>query len=138
MLNRCEFIGNLGRDPEIRATQAGDNVASISLGVTEKWKDRDGTKQERTEWVRIVVFGKLVEVVQSYMTKGSKAYFAGKMQTRKWQDKDGKDRYSTEVVLSGPDSKIILLDSKGDGKSDGASKDTPATPGSDMDDEIPW
>lgn len=110
MLNRCEFIGNLGRDPEIRSMQNGGNVANLSLACTEKWRDKNtGEQQERTEWVRVSVFGKLADICEQYLSKGSKVYIAGKMQTRKWQDQSGQDRYSTEIILSGFDAKLVML-----------------------------
>lgn len=114
MLNHCTFIGNLGRDPEIRSTQSGDKIANLSLACTERWKNRNGEQQERTEWVRVVIFGKLADIAERYLAKGSKVYIAGKMQTRKWQDQSGQDRYSTEIVLSGFDAKMVMLDSPRD------------------------
>ncbi|UEM08094.1 single-stranded DNA-binding protein (plasmid) [Skermanella rosea] len=116
-LNHCQFIGNLGRDPEIRSTQDGREIANLSLGVTETWRDKQsGDKRERTEWVRVVIFSEgLVKVARNYLHKGSKVYIAGAMQTRKWTDKDGNEKYSTEIVLQGFDAKLILLDGKRDG-----------------------
>jgi len=111
MINRCDFIGNLGRDPETRTFQNGNKVANLRIAVTEKWKDKDsGEKKECTEWVPVAIFGPLVNVAESYLRKGSKIYISGKMQTRKWQDQSGQDRYSTEVVLQGPDAKLVMLD----------------------------
>lgn len=98
-MNRCDFIGNLGKDPEIRYTASSEAVASISIGCTERWKDSRGEKQERTEWVRAVAFGKLAEVVKDYVHKGDKVYISGRQATRKWQDNNGEDRYSTEIVI---------------------------------------
>lgn len=115
MLNQCQFIGNLGRDPETRTFQSGDKVCNLRIAVNEKWKDRDGNKQERTEWISVAVFGPLADVANQYLRKGSKAYVSGKMRTRKWQDQSGQDRYSTEVVLQGPDAKLVMLDGAGDG-----------------------
>lgn len=110
MLNRCCFIGNVGKDPEIRQTQAGREVANFSLAVTEKWKDSSGEKKERTEWIRVVVFNEgLAGVVKRYVKKGSKLYLEGQLQTRKWQDKNGNDQYSTEVVLQGFGGTLVLL-----------------------------
>lgn len=120
MLNRCEFIGNVGRDPEIRTTQNGDKVASLSIACTEKWKDRDtGERREKTVWVPISVWGGVVEVVERYVKKGSRIYVAGQFETRKWQDQSGQDRYSTEIVLQGFNATLKLL---GDPRS-GASAD---------------
>ena len=118
MLNRCDFIGNLGRDPECRTFQNGNKVVNLRLACTEKWKDREtGEKKERTEWVSVAIFGPLVNVAESYLRKGSKVYISGKMQTRKWQDQSGQDRYSTEVVLQGPDAKLVMLDGPSGGQS---------------------
>lgn len=116
-LNRVQIIGNLGRDPEIRQTQAGDKVATINVAITEKWTDRNsGERRERTEWVRCVAFGKLAETMERYLTKGSKVYCEGKFSTRKWTDQSGQDRYSTEVVLQGFDGKLVMLDSRQGGE----------------------
>lgn len=113
MLNKCCFIGNLGRDPEIRSTQSGKEIASLSLGVTDRWKNKDGEKQERTEWVRISVFNEgLVGVIKKYLKKGSKLYIEGSLQTRKWTDKDGNEKYSTEVVLQNYSGEMVMLDGK--------------------------
>ena len=114
MLNQCNFIGNLGKDPEIRAMQNGDEVANFSIACTERWKNKQGEKKEKTEWVNVVVWGPLVQVVKNYLNKGSKVYISGKMATRKWQDQSGNDRYSTEVVLQGFGSNLVMLDSKSD------------------------
>lgn len=109
-LNSCEFIGNLGRDPEVKSTQAGDKVANLSIGVSERWKDRNGEKKERTTWVPIVIWGPLAEVAERYMRKGSKVFVRGKFSVRKWQDQAGADRYSTEIVLQGPGAVLTMLD----------------------------
>ncbi|WP_415843668.1 single-stranded DNA-binding protein, partial [Vreelandella rituensis] len=100
-INKCLLIGNLGSDPEMRFTTAGAPVANVSLATTDTWKDRQtGQAQERTEWHRLVFFNKLAEVVQQYLKKGSKIYVEGRLQTRKWQDQNGQDRYSTEIVVN--------------------------------------
>lgn len=110
-LNRCEFIGNLGADPEIRTTQGGDKVANLRLAVSERWKDRNtGERREKTEWVSVTIWGALAGIADQYLRKGSKVYVAGKWQTRRWQDQSGNDRYSTECVLNGFDAKLIMLD----------------------------
>lgn len=114
-LNRCAFIGNLGADPEVRHTQAGDTVASFSIACNESWKDRDGHQQERTEWVRIVAWRKLGETCGQYLSKGRQVYVEGKLQTRKWQDQDGNDKYTTEIVAD----KVVFLGGQG-GTQDGA------------------
>lgn len=112
MLNQCQFIGNLGRDPEIRTTQSGSKIANLRIACTEKWKDKNtGERKEKTEWISIAIFSDgLCRVAEQYLKKGSKVYVSGKMQTRKWQDQSGQDRYSTEVVLQGFDAKLVMLD----------------------------
>ena len=97
-LNRVELIGNLGRDPEIRFTTSGTAVASLALATSEKVKNKSGELEERTEWHNIILYGRLAEVAGEYLTKGKSVYLEGKLKTRKWQDKTGKDRYTTEVV----------------------------------------
>ncbi len=100
-INKVILIGNLGADPDIRYTADGRAIANISLATTDQWKDKHtGEKQERTEWHRIVFFGKLAEIVGEYLRKGSPVYVEGRLQTRKWQDKNGGDRYTTEIVAS--------------------------------------
>jgi single-strand DNA-binding protein len=98
MVNKVILIGNLGADPELRSTQGGQPVASLRLATTDKFKDRDGNMQERTEWHRITVWGRQAETVHQYCKKGKQLYIEGRLQTRKWQDKEGKDQYTTEVV----------------------------------------
>ncbi|MTI10513.1 single-stranded DNA-binding protein [Curvivirga aplysinae] len=112
-LNKVILVGNLGADPEIRNTQNGDKVASLRIATTERWKDRDGNSQDRTEWHRVVIFGKTADVCERYLKKGAKVLIEGKLQTRKWQDQSGADRYSTEVVVSGFGGNMTMLDSKG-------------------------
>ncbi|UCH47552.1 MAG: single-stranded DNA-binding protein [Betaproteobacteria bacterium] len=98
-VNKVILIGNLGRDPEVRYMPSGDAMANISLATTDKWRDKkSGEQQERTEWHRIVMFGKQAEIAGEYLKKGSPAYFEGRLQTRKWTDKEGQDRYTTEIV----------------------------------------
>jgi single-strand DNA-binding protein len=111
-VNKVILVGNLGNDPEIRRLNSGDNVANISVATSEKWKDKNtGAKQERTEWHRVVFFGRLAEIVSEYLSKGSKIYVEGSLRTNKWQDKDGNDRYTTEIVAR----EMQMLDSKGSG-----------------------
>lgn len=125
-LNKVTLIGNVGADPEIRSTQSGDKIASIRLATSERWKNKDGEKQERTEWHSVVVFNEgLVKVVEGYVRKGSKLYIEGQLQTRKWTDKDGADRYSTEVVLQRYRGEIVLLSEK-------TGDDAPARRGDDQ------
>lgn len=112
-LNKAMIIGNLGRDPEVRAFQNGDRVCNLSVGTNERWKDKQtGEQRDRTEWHRVAVFGNLVNVCEQYLRKGSKVYIEGKLKTRKWQDRDGVDRYSTEIVLQGYGGNLVLLDNK--------------------------
>ena len=116
-LNKVMLIGNLGADPEIRSFQNGGRVANLRIATSETWKDRNtGERQERTEWHTVAIFSEgLVNVVENYLKKGSKVYVEGKLQTRKWQDQQGNDRYSTEVVLRGFDGTLTMLDGAGGG-----------------------
>ena len=98
MINKVILIGNLGSDPELRHTQAGAPVATFNVATTEKWKNKDGEPQEQTEWHRIVAWQRLAEICEEYLSKGSRVYIEGKLQTRKWQDQDGNDRYTTEII----------------------------------------
>lgn len=111
-LNKVLLIGNLGKDPEIRSTHDGREVANIVLATSEKWTDKNsGEKKEKTEWHRISCFNPgIVNVIRNYLKKGSKVYIEGQLQTRKWQDKDGKDCYSTEIVLQGYSCQLTMLD----------------------------
>ena len=109
-LNKVMLIGHLGQDPEVRALPNGQHVANFTLATGEKWKDRNsGQEHERTEWHRVAIFGKLAEIVQQYVKKGSKLYIEGKLQTRKWQDQNGQDRYTTEIVVSGYEGQMQML-----------------------------
>lgn len=98
MINKVILLGNVGQDPECRTTQSGQSVATIRLATSEKYKDKEGNMQERTEWHTVVAWGKTAEIVQKYAPKGKQLYIDGRLQTRKWQDKNGQDRYSTEIV----------------------------------------
>ena len=113
-VNKVILIGNVGKDPEIRSTQDGREIANLSLATSENWKDKNtGERKEKTEWHRVVIFNEsLVKVVKSYVKKGSKLYIEGALQTRKWTDKDGAEKYSTEIVLQGFNGSITMLDSK--------------------------
>jgi len=113
-VNKAILLGNLGRDPEIRSMQSGAKMAAFSIATSKRWKDRNTQEQkEKTSWHNIVVFGDgLVDIVEKYVKKGSKIYVEGEIQTRKWQDKDGNDRYTTEVILQGYNSNLTLLDSR--------------------------
>ena len=113
-VNKVILLGNLGRDPEIRSTQSGSKMATFSIATSKRWKDKNTQEQrDKTSWHNIVVFGDgLVDIVEKYVKKGSKIYVEGELQTRKWQDQDGNDRYTTEVVLQGFNSNLTLLDSR--------------------------
>lgn len=115
MLNRCEFIGHLGADPEIRRMASGDAVVNLRVAVSESWRDRQsGERKERTEWIPVVIFNEnLAKVAEQYLHKGSKIYITGQWQTRKWSDQSGQDRYTTEVVLQRFRGELVLLDAKG-------------------------
>lgn len=116
-INKVILVGNLGQDPEIRSTQDGREIASFSIATSESWKDKtSGEKKEKTEWHRIVIFSQgLVGIVKSYVKKGTKLYIEGSLQTRKWTDKDGVEKYTTEIVLQNYNSTLQILDSKGSG-----------------------
>jgi len=110
--NQVTMTGRLGKDPEIRRTNSGDTVANFTLAVGETWKDKSGDRKEKTEWVNVTVWGGLAGIVENYLKKGSKVLIQGKFQTRKWQNKDGKDQYTTEVVLQGFSAFLQMLDGK--------------------------
>jgi single-strand DNA-binding protein len=153
-VNKVILIGNLGRDPEIRTMQNGDKVANLSIATSERWRDKtSGEQQERTEWHRVVVFDpQLVGVVEKYLKKGAKAYLEGELQTRKWTDQAGVEKYSTEVVLRRFRSQLVMLDSRGgatggeDSQIEGEREPRSARPamkgpakgGSELDDDIPF
>ncbi len=112
-INKVILIGNLGKDPEVKYMPSGDAMANITLATSESWIDKSsGEKKEKTEWHRVVFFGKLAEVVGQYLKKGSKVYVEGKLQTRKWQGQDGQDRYTTEVVVQGFNGVMQMLDGR--------------------------
>ncbi len=150
-LNKVMLIGNLGNEPEVRYTQSGGAVVNLSIATNEVWRDREtGSQQERTEWHRVVLFGKLAEIARDYLHKGSKIYLEGRLQTRKWQDNNGQDRYTTEIV----GNEMQMLDSRGSGgefaNAPPPSGENPAPAGSpsrpappdnatdDFDDDIPF
>lgn len=140
-LNKVMVIGNLGRDPEVRYTAGGDAVANFSLAATETWKNKAGEKQERTEWVRCTAFGRTGEVAGEYLKKGGQAYVEGRLQTRKYTDKDGTEKYSTEVVV---DKLVLLGGPKGGGSEGGERKHKPSgkdanrDTSDDLGDDIPF
>lgn len=150
-VNKVILVGNLGADPEIRRTQDGRPIANLSVATSENWKDKNtGERREKTEWHRVVVFNEgLCRVIEQYLKKGSKIYLEGQLQTRKWQDQSGQDRYTTEVVLQGFNSSLVMLDGRSDNQMAGGQfggpqgSSTPMSgPPSDMggsiDDEIPF
>jgi len=147
-VNKVILIGNLGKDPETRSTASGTAVTNVTLATSESWKDKQsGEKQERTEWHNVVFYNRLAEIAGQYLKKGSKVYVEGSIRTRKWQDKEGKDRYTTEIIAN----EMQMLDSKGGGgsfersdsgsraESGGAPASAPAGGGKDFeDDDIPF
>ena len=110
-VNKVIIVGNLGRDPEVRYLPGGGAITNISVATTDTWKDKSGEKQERTEWHRVAFFGKLAEIAGEYLTKGSQVYVEGSLRTRKWQDKEGKERYTTEIIAD----RMQMLGSRGGG-----------------------
>lgn len=147
-VNKAILIGNLGRDPEIRYSPSGAAVANVNIATTDSWKDKQsGEQQERTEWHRVVFFGRLAEIVGEYLKKGSQVYVEGRIQTRKWQDKEGNDRYTTEIVAND----MQMLGGRGGGGSGGGVEDynqdagysggsssSSSGPSEDFDDDIPF
>jgi single-strand DNA-binding protein len=133
-VNKVILIGNLGADPEIRRTQDGRPVANLRLATSESWKDKTtGERKEKTEWHRVVIFNEnLCRIAEQYLKKGSKVFIEGALQTRKWQDQSGQDRYSTEVVLQGFRGELTLLDRAGGASSGGGGGDFGADEGSDF------
>ena len=118
-LNKVMLIGNLGADPEVRSFQNGGKVCNLRIATSEQWKDKEGQRQERTEWHTVAIFSEgLVRVCENYLRKGSKVFVEGQLQTRKWQDQNGQDRYSTEIVLRGFNGTLTMLDGR-DGASGG-------------------
>lgn len=141
-LNKVQLIGNMCRDPEIRYTNNNQAIANLTVATTESWNSKDGGRQDKTEWHRVVVFGKLAEVVEKYLKKGAKVYFEGKLQTRQWTDKEGQERYTTEIVVDSFNGQMVMLDSKG-GDSNQGSRSTSqqssnVTSEPDFSDDIPF
>lgn len=119
-LNRVTLIGNVGKDPDVKQTRDGRRMANLTIATTEQWKDKSGERQERTEWHRVVVYNDgIAGVISSYVGKGSRVYVEGQLQTRKWQDKDGQDRFTTEVVIQGFGGQFMMLDKPGQGSDGG-------------------
>ena len=147
-LNKAVLIGNLGRDPEMRATQSGDKICHLSIATSESWRDKNsGERRERTEWHRVVIFNQnLAKVAEAYLRKGSKVYLEGQLQTRKWTDQSGQDKYTTEIVLQNYRGELVMLDGKEGGSSNddfrgnegGSGTGVRAGGQSDLDDEVPW
>ena len=146
-VNKAILIGNLGKDPDVRYSPDGSAITNITLATTENWKDKSGEKQEKTEWHRVAFFGKLAEIAGEYLKKGSQVYVEGRIQTRKWQDKEGQDRYTTEIVAD----RMQMLGSHGNSfeVSDSPSESRPPQQRpaqqaqqkggfDDMDDDIPF
>lgn len=125
-INKVILVGNLGQDPEVRYTPNGSAVANLSLATSDSWKDKNtGQMQEKTEWHRVAMFGKLAEIAGEYLRKGSQVYIEGKLQTRKWQDKQGQDRYTTEVVVDGFSGVMQMLGGRSEGMGGGQRQSAP-------------
>jgi single-strand DNA-binding protein len=153
-VNKVILIGNLGKDPEIRRTQDGRPIANLSIATSETWRDKNtGERKEKTEWHRVVIFNEgLCKVAEQYLKKGAKVYVEGSLQTRKWTDQTGVEKYSTEVVLQGFNSTLTMLDGRGGGDNSGdetprneyaaatgaAPRRVPVPSNRDMDDDIPF
>src|ERR1700757_2894655 len=150
-INKVILVGNLGRDPEIRSTQDGMRIANLAVATSETWRDKmSGERREKTEWHRVAIFNeRLAEVAEKYLKKGSKVYIEGQLQTRKWTDQSGQERYTTEVVLQRFRGELTMLDGRpGGGDTGGISEGPPDSPppnrggggggGSDLDDDIPF
>ena len=133
MVNKAIIIGNLGGDVDVRYTQSGTAIANFNVATTEKWKDKDGQAQEKTEWHRVSAFARLAEVCGEYLGKGSKVYIEGRIQTRQWEDKDGNKRYTTEIVAK----EMKMLGSKG-GDGGGGGREPPMPEDSGFSDEVPF
>ncbi|MEK9867699.1 MAG: single-stranded DNA-binding protein [Betaproteobacteria bacterium] len=142
-VNKVILVGNLGRDPEVRYMPSGDAMVNLSLATTDTWKDKNGDRQEKTEWHRVVMFGRLAEIAGEYLKKGSQAYIEGRLQTRKWTDKEGQDKYTTEIV--GDRMQMLGGRSSSGGEFSGSSeKSQPQNGGGfsggidDLEDDIPF
>jgi len=134
-VNKCILVGRIGKDPEVRYSADGAAITNITLATSEEWKDKNtGAKQERTEWHRVVFFGKLAEIAGQYLKKGSQVYVEGAIRTRKWQNQEGKDQYTTEIVAGD----MQMLGGKGGGQQESAQANAPSEPDGIGDDDIPW
>jgi single-strand DNA-binding protein len=143
-VNKVILVGNLGKDPEVRRMTSGDPVVNLSIATSETWRDKaSGERKEKTEWHRVVIFNKnLADVAEKYLRKGAKVYVEGQLQTRKWTDKDGAEKYSTEVVLQNFRGELNMLDGRNGGGEGGGGRGAGEAPASfqrdEMDDEIPF
>lgn len=152
-INKVILVGNLGADPRVSNTQNGAKIVNLSIATTETWKDKlSGERKDRTEWHRVVIFNpQLADVAERYLRKGSKVYLEGQLQTRKWEDNNGQERYSTEIVLQNFSGNLVLLDARGDGVpaggndvfspasgSAGWDSSVSVAPSADLDDDIPF
>lgn len=140
-VNKVILVGNLGKDPEVRTMGDGKPVVNLSIATSENWKDKNtGERREKTEWHKVVIFNEgLAKVAENYLKKGSKIYIEGALQTRKWQDQEGKDRYSTEVVIQNFNGQLTMLDSRSEGSSEASTPNqTPQQTPTDLDDDIPF
>lgn len=139
-VNKVIIIGNLGADPEIRRTQSGTPIANLNVATAETWRDKNsGERKEKTEWHRVVIFNEgLCKVAEQYLKKGSKVYIEGSLQTRKWQDKDGQDKYSTEIVLQGFNSTLTMLDSPSGDRQQSSQEERRPSLSEDMNDDVPF
>ena len=128
-INKVILVGTLGADPDSKLVSSGDSMTILSVATSEEWNDREtGQKQQKTEWHRVVIFGKLAEIASTYLQKGSQVYLEGKLQTRKWQDQSGQDRYSTEVLLNGFEAKMQMLGGARDSQASYAVKKNETSP----------
>jgi single-strand DNA-binding protein len=145
-VNKVILVGNLGRDPEVRRLTSGDLLVNLSIATSESWRDKaSGERKEKTEWHRVVIFNEnIAKVAEQYLKKGSKIYLEGQLQTRKYTDKDGSEKYSTEIVLQRYRGELVMLDGRGDGERAerpamaGASEGSRSFQRGDLDDEIPF
>lgn len=137
-VNKVILVGNLGADPESRSLNNGGEVVNLRIATSESWKDKDGNRKEKTEWHQVVIFNEnLGRVAKNYLRKGSKVYLEGQLQTRKWQDQSGTDRYSTEIVLQRFNGELVLLDAKG-GSDTGQQSEARQPAPADLDDDVPF
>ena len=141
-VNKCIIVGNLGRDPEVRRTQSGDRVANLRIATSESWRDKQtGERKEKTEWHSVAIMNdRLAEVAEKYLRKGSKVYVEGSLETRKWTDKEGVEKFTTEVVIGRFKGELTILDGKSDGGGDVSRHDTSGgdSKAADLDDDIPF